>query len=260
MKTHPLAGKRIVTTRAEGQTRELIATLESVGAVPIVFPTIEIVPLSDAEYDPLDTALKNLHMYHWIIFTSVNGVRNVIDRMRSLGLPLELLKACQIAAIGPATEGLLREHGLDPALRPPEYVAEAILAELRARAPLTGQRFLLLRVDVARAVLREQLRAAGAEVDEIHVYRTTLGRPSPEAFAELRAGVDVITFTSSSTVRNFFALLGDDAQTLAAHALIACIGPITAGTAREMGLRVDLQASEYTVGGLLSVLEAHYAG
>ncbi len=125
--------------------------------------------------------------------------------------------------------------------------------------PIAGQRFLLLRVDVARAVLRDQLGAAGATVVEVHVYRTTLGEPDETAYAELRIGVDIITFTSSSTVHNFFTLLGDEAASIISKAVIACIGPITAETAREMGLHVHVVATEYTVRGLMSSLENYLA-
>ncbi len=250
--THPLAGKRIVATRAEGQTQEFVALLREAGAVPIVFPTIRIVPLDDTH--ELDAALTRLNEYDWVIFTSVNGVRNVIDRMQALGLSPDILNSRQIAAIGPATEALIRSYGVRTDLRPSEYIAEAIVSDLLARGPVTGTRFLLLRVDIARAVLRQQLTARGALVDEIPVYRTALGQPDAAAYAELRAGVDVITFTSSSTVRHFFELLGGEARPIADKALIACIGPITAQTAREMGLQVGVVATEYTVRGLMAAL------
>jgi uroporphyrinogen-III synthase len=254
--THPLAGKRIVATRAEEQSYELVTLLESVGAVPILFPTIRIVPLDD--YRELDDRLQHLSDYDWVIFTSVNGVRHVIERMRTLGLPLATCDKCHVAAIGPATEALLRQYGIRISLRPDEYVAEAIVAELLKRGPVKGKRFLLLRVDIARAVLREQLVEEGAQVDEIPVYQTALGQPDPAAYEALRTGVDVITFTSSSTVRHFFDLLGGEALPIASRALIACIGPITAQTAREKGLQVGVIAREYTIPGLVAALTNHF--
>ncbi len=254
--THPLAGKRIVATRAEEQSYELVTILETVGAIPILFPTIRIVGLDD--YRELDDRLQHLADYEWVIFTSVNGVRHVIDRMHALGLPLATFDHCHIAAIGPATELLLTQHGVRISLRPDEYVAEAIVAELLKRGPVAGKRFLLLRVDIARAVLREQLIAQGAEVDEIAVYQTALGQPDPAAYEALRTGVDVITFTSSSTVRHFFDLLGDEALPIANRVLIACIGPITAQTAREHGLQVGVIAREYTIPGLVAALTNHF--
>ncbi len=251
--THPLAGKRVVATRAEGQTTEFIALLREAGAVPIIFPTIEIVPLDDTA--DLDAALGRLRDYEWAIFTSINGVKNVMARMQALGRSLADFNLCNIVAVGASTEAVLRGYGIQIALRPDEYVAEAILSGLAERGPIAGKRFLLLRVDTARAVLRDQLIAAGGLVDEVAVYRTAIGKPDAAAFAELRKGVDVITFTSSSTVRNFFALLGGDALTIANGARIACIGPITAQTAREYGLHVDVVATEYTVHGLIHALE-----
>ncbi len=251
-----LAGKRIVSTRAEEQAQEFVSILRAAGAVPILFPTIQIAPLDD--YGEVDARLRRLHDYDWLIFTSVNGVRLVIERLYLLGLSPAILNSLQIAAIGPATEALLRQHGVEASLRPPVYIAEAIVEALLERGPVAGKRFLLLRVDIARAVLREQLAAQGAVVDEIPVYRTTIGEPDAAAYEALRAGVDVITFTSSSTVRHFFELLGDEALTIANRALIACIGPITAQTAREKGLRVDITATEYTIPGLVSALTERF--
>src|SRR5689334_7795811 len=119
--TNPLAGKRIVATRAEGQTAQLVAMLREAGAVPIVFPTISIVPLDD--YAELDAALQNLRGYDWVIFTSINGVKNVLARMQALDISPNALNTCHVAAVGPATEALLRENGIEIALRPDEYVA-----------------------------------------------------------------------------------------------------------------------------------------
>lgn len=254
---NPLAGKRVVVTRGEGQSVQFVALLRESGAVPIVFPTINIVPLHDTS--ELDTALQNLDRYDWAIFTSVNGVKNVLARMQALGISSEAFARCKVAAVGPATEALIRQQGIEVALRPAEYVAEEIMTGLTQDGPIAGKRFLLLRVDVARAVLRDQLVAAGAAVDEVHVYRTAIGEPDAAAYKELRAGVDIITFTSSSTVKNFFTLLGDEAKTIADRATIACIGPITAQTAREMGLNVEIVAADYTVSGLMEALEQYFS-
>jgi uroporphyrinogen-III synthase len=248
----PLAGKRVVITRPEAQTSQLITLLREAGAIPIIFPTITIVPIT--ANDALDLALSKLHAYDWVIFTSANSVRVIVERMAALGLPQAHLNRCQVAVIGPATAAALADQGVHVDLQPHEYVAEAIFEALAARGPLAGRKFLLLRADIARAALREQLAARGAIVEEIPVYRTVCGRADPAAYAELRGGVDVLTFTSSSTVRYFFEMLGGEALTIASHALVACIGPITAQTARGFGLRVDLVANEYTVPGLLNAL------
>src|SRR5258707_3279339 len=216
--THPLAGKRVVATRAEGQTAEFIAWLREVGAMPIIFPTIEIVPLDNTA--ELDAALGHLADYDWAIFTSINGVKNVMARMQALRKSPADFNECNVVTVGASTEAVLRDYGINIALRPAESVAEAILAGLAERGPIAGKRFLLLRVDVARAVLRDQLIAAGGLVDEVAVYRTDIGKPDAAAYAELRKGADVITFTSSSTVRNFFTLLGGEVLNIANHARI----------------------------------------
>src|SRR5262249_29159973 len=163
-----------------------------------------IVPLADNTH--LDDALKNLDRYDWIIFTSANGVRVACERLQSLGESISGLSARQIAVIGPATAATLSGYGLNTALQPDEYIAESIYDSLSERESIAGKKFLLLRADIARPTLREQLVKAGAIVDEIPVYRTVRGNPDPAAYAQLRSGVDIITFTSSSTVRYFFEL------------------------------------------------------
>ena len=252
----PLAGKRIVITRPQAQAAEFIDLLRGAGAVPIRFPTIGVVPVEANE--ALDRALRDIDKgpgrYNWVVFTSANGVRFVLDRMQQLGFPPSLLNQCRVAVIGPATAAALESNGIQVARQPEEYVAEAVFESLAAAEPLAGQRFLLLRADKARAVLHEQLAAHGALVDEIPVYHTVRGAPEPAAYGELRAGVDVITFTSSSTVHYFFDLLGAEALRVTQKALVACIGPVTAQTAREYGLHVDLVADEYTIPGLVTAL------
>lgn len=252
-----LAGKRIVSTRPEAQTSEFITLLSEAGATPVIFPTIAIMPVPDNP--ALDHALGNLRDYRWLVFTSANGVRVVVERLKALGLGPAALGACRIAVIGPATAAELAVHGLQADLKPEEFVAEALAEALLAFGPIDRQRFLLLRADIARATLHQQLLAHGAIVDEIPVYQTVRGTPDPAAYAELRSGVDVITFTSSSTVRYFFDLLSEEAPSIARHAMIACIGPVTAQTARELGLRVDLVAEEYTIPGLVQALKERFS-
>jgi uroporphyrinogen-III synthase len=223
-----------------------------VGAIPIIFPTIQIAPLMDNTQ--LDAALGRLKDYDWVVFTSANGVRVVCDRLQTLGQPLSVLGTRQIAVIGPVTAATLASYGLNAALQPTEYIAESIFEAISQRASIPGKRFLLLRADIARATLCQQLIAAGASADEIPVYRTVRAEPDPTAYAQLRSGVDIITFTSSSTVRFFFELLGAEADRIAANAVIACIGPITAQTARSLGLNVSIVAEEYTITGLMAAL------
>jgi len=205
-----IAGKRVVITRPETQAQDFVDRLRQAGAVPVIFPTIQIEPLADNTQ--LDAALKQLAIYDWIIFTSANGVRVVCDRMQTLEQSLSVFSTRQIAVIGPATAATLFSYDIQAALLPEEYIAESIFESLSQQGSIAKKRFLLLRADIARATLREQLVAAGAVVNEIPVYRTVRGTPDPESYAQLRSGVDLITFTSSSTVRFFFELLGAEAE------------------------------------------------
>jgi uroporphyrinogen-III synthase len=252
--TPSLRGKRVVITRPASQAQSFIDGLSAAESVPILFPTIQIAPIQDNPL--LDSALRTLSRYDWIVFTSVNGVHSVLDRMTELGMRVAALNSASVAGIGPATVAALRNRGVQVDLQPAEYVAEAIFTALNEREVIDGSHFLLLRADIARVTLREQLSEAGGIVEEIPVYQTVRGEPDPGAFAELRRGVDVITFTSSSTVRYFFELL-PDARDIASRARIVCIGPITAQTARDFGLTVALVAESYTVDGLLTALLEH---
>ncbi len=241
----PLAGKRILVTRPRAQAAELCDKLAAQGAIPIVFPTIEIAPLDD--YTALDRAIRHLAQYQWIIFTSVNGVKSFWERLDAVGAGL--MPTLRVAAIGPATASALQAHDVTITLIPDEYVAEAIIESIGA---VQGQRILLPRADIAREALAVELQQRGAIVDEIAAYRTLPAQPDTDGLIELRRGVDVITFASSSTVRNFIALVGQTA--IQPGTRIACIGPITANTARELGLRVDVQATDYTMDGLVAAL------
>ncbi len=247
----PLTGLRVVVTRPESQSEELCSRLRALGAQPVLFPVIAIVPPEAG--GPLDKAIARLAGYDWTIFTSVNGVEHFWTRLKTMDVPSPQTNTSpfqgRVAAIGPATAEALRERGVSVDLMPAEYRAEAILDEI---GDVAGQRILLPRADIARRALADGLRTKGAQVDEVPAYRTVRAEPSSAAFKTLRAGVDVVTFTSSSTVRNFVSLTqgldyGDP--------LIACIGPVTAATAHELGLRVDVTAEEYTIDGLLEALK-----
>src|SRR3974377_2197181 len=195
----PLVGKRVLVTRPRAQAAELCDRLAAQGATPIVFPTIEIAPLDD--YTALDRAIRHLAQYQWIIFTSVNGVKSFWERLHAVGAGL--IPTLRVAAIGPATASALQAHDVTITLIPDEYVAEAIIESI---GPVQGQRILLPRADIAREAVPVELRRRGAIVDEIAAYRTLPAQPDPDGLRELQRGVDVITFTSSSTVRNFLAL------------------------------------------------------
>jgi uroporphyrinogen III methyltransferase / synthase len=244
-----LSGKRVLVTRPRAQAAALIEKLAGLGAVPVVFPTIEIAPPEDPEL--LNRAIAEVDRYAWVIFTSVNGVSAFWQALSAAGKDGSGLHDTRVAAIGPATAQSLRERGVTPDFIPGEYIAEAILPGL---GDVAGQRILLPRADIARKALVDALAAQGAFPEEIAVYRTIPAQPDAQAIRALEQGVDIATFTSASTVRSFFALLGERAASLLSGAVIACIGPITADEARARGLAVAVTAAEYTVDGLVEAL------
>ena len=254
----PLSGRRILITRPRAQAMPFARLIENLGGEIVDFPTIEIV--APLKYDSLDQAIQNLSCYHWIIFTSVNAVRSFLARARVLNRDPQSLENVKIAAIGPETGSELERNGLKPALVPGEYRAEAILDGL-VPSEMRGHRVLLPRAAEAREVLPETLRKWGAEVDVVEAYRTVpVAREPSWLRPDLSAGkIDMVTFTSSSTVKAFVALFGgDNLQALMRHVTVACIGPITKSTAEEAGLHVDVVAREYTVAGLTRVIAEYF--
>lgn len=251
----PLHGRKIVVTRPRPQARALADRLAALGATPILFPTIRIAPVADTAR--LDQAILSLARYDWVVFTSVNGVGVFWERMAALKKDADLFDGTHLAAIGPATGEALTEKGVQPDFIPEEFVAERIAEGL---GDVSGRTILLPRAEQARATLADMLRAAGAKVDEIATYRTLPADPEIKGVSPLQ-GADAITFTSSSTVRNFATLAGgpDEARRIAADTCIACIGPITAGTVREMGMRADVVADTYTIDGLVQALVNYYS-
>jgi uroporphyrinogen III methyltransferase/synthase len=250
-----LSGRAIAVTRARAQAPELAALLEAHGARVLAVPTIAIEPPDS--WAPLDAALGTLERYDWVVFTSVNGVEMARRRVPAAG---ERLARRRLAAIGPATARALRDWGCAAEIVPDEYVAEALVGQLAPRLG-AGARVLVPRAAEARDVLVRELRARGAEVDEVAAYRT---RPSGEGGTALRAalaagGVDAVTFTSSSTVRHCAALFapGEAARALSRVA-VACIGPITRDTAREHGLETQIMPAEYTIPALAAAIAAHF--
>ncbi len=254
----PLHGRCIVVTRPRHQANSFARGIEELGGEVVEFPTIEIVP--PKSYSPLDRAIGKIEGYDWIIFTSVNGVRQFVDRVGRLGRSIRDLKGIRIAAIGPATAKGLESNNLKADLVPGEYRAEAILQALRPEE-LRGKRVLLPRAAAARDVLPKTLREWGAETDVIEAYRAVL--PKSDAVwlraLLLERKVDVVTFTSSSTVINFAKFFpGEDVRDLLDKAAVACIGPITQNTAEEKGIRVDIVPREYTVGGLTQAIVDYF--
>jgi uroporphyrinogen-III synthase len=244
--------KRVLITRPKSQADAFATALSAAGFEPVFFPVIEIRPMADLS--ELDQALQNLASYDWVVFTSVNGVDVFWSRLADLaltGLPLDL----RVAAIGPKTAEALRNHGASADYVPLEYIAEAILPGL---GDLNGRRVLLPRAEIARKALPEAIIRSGGSVHEIPVYQTLPAHPSPRSLDALRSGVDVITFTSPSTVHSFFAIARDaglDPLHLPGRPLVACIGPITAAAASQEGLPVDLVSEEYTSEGLVNLLK-----
>jgi uroporphyrinogen-III synthase len=254
-----LAGKRIVITRALPQAPALATLLEAKGATAIVIPAIEIVP--PQSFQPLDKALKKIQSYDWLILTSVNGVTALRKRMDKAGMDAGLLRPMRICAIGPATKAEIEKQlGLKVAVMPEEYVAESVVAALRKQ--VAGQNILLVRAKVARDVIPKELRKAGAEVDVAEAYETTLPVNSATKLQELLEGkrADAVTFTSSSTARNFVALLpkNQSPKELLQGIALASIGPVTSETLREVGLWIDVEADTYTMEGLVAGLERHF--
>jgi uroporphyrinogen III methyltransferase / synthase len=250
----PLFGRRVVVTRARAQAGELSRELEALGAEVLEFPTIEIRPPGD--FGSLDGAIRELDSFDWIVFTSVNGVEAFLARLRYHGLDLRAVpRRTKVAVIGRATAEKVEGAGLRVEVTPEEYKAEALVGAL-AGHPLEARRVLIPRAKVAREVLPERLRALGAEVVVPPAYESV---PSDEGKERLKAlleggGIDCVTFTASSTVENFVRAFGTDARRLLAETQVACIGPITAETARGRGLRVDAEADEYTIPGLVEAV------
>lgn len=242
----------MVVTRPRHQADPLSRALREREARIVEYPTIRIQP--PGEPGPLREALEGVERYDWAVFTSVNGVRRVLEELASLDRDAGALRDLELAAIGPSTAGALEAAGLSVDVVPGEYRAEALAEAIRRAGSLDGRRVLLARAADARDVLPERLRDAGAEVDEVTAYETLVGRPDEgDLERRMQAGeIDWLTFTASSTVRNFVRLAG----TRLGPTRVACIGPVTAGTARELGLPVHAVAEEYTVEGLLRALVA----
>ncbi|HAA03717.1 MAG TPA: uroporphyrinogen-III C-methyltransferase [Syntrophobacteraceae bacterium] len=255
----PLFGRTVVVTRAREQASDFKMLLSQWGAHCIEFPTIAIQP--PPSWEPLDLAMARLASYHWLIFTSVNGVSYFLERLRTLGGDIRDLKGIHLAAIGPKTAEAMENLGLRLDLVPSEYRAEAILDALGADS-VRGRRVLLPRALEARDVLPDTLRQWGAEVDVVPAYQTVLpDHESTQVLEALRAGaVDCVTFTSSSTVTNFLRMFArDEILPILEGISIACIGPITAETAQKHGLAVSILPADYTIPALASAIRDHFA-
>jgi len=255
----PLEGRTIVVTRAAAQAQRFRELLQEAGARVIEAPTIVIVP--PASWEALDAALAALASFTWVIFTSVNGVAMVDRRLVARGLAWSALAGRRVAAIGPATADALGEHGIRADVVPGEYRAEGLVARLRKRVGV-GDRVLLPRAAQARDVLGTALRALGADVVEVPAYATRRVEGAAGRLREALAedAIDAVTFTSSSTARNFAELFTEEERRAwRGRFVVASIGPITAATAAEYGLTTDVMPREYTIAALARALVAYFA-
>jgi uroporphyrinogen-III synthase len=262
-KPQPLSGVRILVGRARHQASALSSALRVLGAEVLEIPFIEI--RKPRSYRPLDQALRNLQSYDWMILTSVNGVDAVWGRGEKLHLKLRQPKHLQIAAIGPATESAIIKRGFKVDVVPKQYVAESVVKSLRSR--VKGKRVLLARAKIARDVIPKKLRKAGALVDVVEAYETVIPKSGR---IRLRAALknknrrpQIITFTSSSTVKNFAALLDTETRRKLSQSHLltefrdirfASIGPVTSSTLREFGFDVHMEARQYTIPGLVAAI------
>jgi len=248
-----LTNKRVLITRPRAQAEGFARALRAAGAEPIFFPVIEIVPPDD--YSALDFAIRNLEGYDWLVFTSVHGVEAFFKRLEALDIK-KIPPRLHVAAVGSRTARFLSEHGLWTDRIPDEFIAEAMLPDFGNN--IYGKRFLLPQSNLARTVLANEIRSAGGLVTEVVAYRNRLSEPTVSEIGALRAGVDIVTFTSPSTVRNFIAVLerhGFDIPNLPGNPIFACIGPTTKQAAEEAGLSNLIVSNEYTTAGLIETLD-----
>ncbi|MBF0468619.1 MAG: uroporphyrinogen-III C-methyltransferase [Desulfamplus sp.] len=250
----PFHGKRIVVTRARAQSSGLIATLTELGATCIEIPTIKVVPPSDNT--PLENAVANIKNYDWIVFTSVNGVKFFFDTLFKTGKDVRVMGHLKCACIGPVTKEELAAHGIVSDILPESYRAESVVQAFSGM-DISGKKILLPRAKEARSVLPEELARMGADLDEVTAYVTEKVEDEKNELIEFleQGSIDMVTFTSSSTVKNFKALLPEERFVqLMRNVKVACIGPITSDTAQEEGMTPDIVATEYTIPGLVNAM------
>jgi len=255
MTAMPLLGVRVIVTRSADQAVYLSDKLRSLGATTIEIPTIEIMPPSNT--DSIDSSIRNLSKYDWVIFTSVHGVEFFLRRMAILQVPISSLSCVRIAAIGPATSTVIQSMVRNPDYVPSIFLSESIAAGL---GDLQGKRVLLPRADIASKKLPLLLRDKGASVDEVVAYQTVVPRElkRDKLRTVLESGVDIVIFTSPSTVRNFANTLGNVSGTKElSNVRIACIGPVTAETANQLGMDVDVVANPHTINSLVAAIVSY---
>jgi uroporphyrinogen III methyltransferase/synthase len=253
----PLLGKRIVVTRARAQASDLVGKLTDMGADCLECPTIRVI--APPSWTALDQCIGHIDQYHWLVFTSVNGVHFFFERLFHQGMDARALGHLRTAAIGPATQEELLKYGITTDILPETYQAESVV-DAFSREDLRDKWVLLPRAMEARAVLPEELTRMGAKVNEVTAYQTVQASDGVDQLIDgLRQGrIDMVTFTSSSTAKNFKALLPEQHGGLMKGVRVASIGPITAETALSLGFESTIVASEFTISGLCSAIVAHY--
>jgi uroporphyrinogen III methyltransferase/synthase len=252
----PLFGQTVMVTRTRQQASDLTGLLQNLGANVIEAPTIEIGPPDD--WSAVDAALKKIADYDWVVFTSANGVLHTRDRLRELGLDARVFGRSKIAAIGEVSDDAVKDLlCLKVDLCPEQFVAEALADALVARGEVNGKRYLLLRADIARPILREKLNEFGAaEVNDVPVYETRPVHSLPDGLVESleKKQVQWITFTSSSTAKNLMTLLGPDYRAKLDGVKLASIGPITTQALKELGLPLAVEATTFNIPGLVDAI------
>lgn len=258
MSTGPLTGRRIVVTRAERQSGGLRERLEGQGAEVLLLPTIETVP--PESYQPLDDALREAKRFAWLVVTSANTVRVIGERLTALGLDTQSLSHLRCAAVGPSTAEALRSLGLAVEVVPERYVGEALAAALADR--VRGQRVLLVRAAVARDVVPEMLKTAGASVTIVDAYRTVVPADALErARAVFGTGLlpDAVVFTSGSTVTHLLDVLRDAGLAFPREVACVSIGPVTSAALRDAGLVVAAEAKTASLDALVTACLQRFA-
>ncbi len=254
----PLFGKRVVVTRSRDQVSVFAEQLIDRGATTIEFPTIDVVPPSN--WEELDSAIRNIETYNWLIFTSANAVKFFMERLRGLGRDIRMLKGVNLCVVGPKTAESLEQYGLRADLVPAEFKAEGVLEALGGEK-VKGQRFLIPRAKIAREIIPRKLRELGAEVTVATAYENVKPEADVERVKKLFQDrkISVITFTSSSTVHNFVEILGQkEYKALTNGVDVACIGPVTAKTAEEYGMKVTIMPKDYTIPAFVEAMVEYY--
>ena len=253
--SRPLFGKTIIVTRSRDQASEFSEQLIELGANVLEYPTINIT--SPDDFGPLDRELDSLESTDWLIFTSVNGVDAFFNRIFELGRDVRDLKGVKICSIGPSTTERIKGFHVSIDCQPTKYVAESVVEALKKVEELKGKRFLMPRTDIARSYVPEELRKLGAEVSDIVAYKTVLATDGDNIVLDkLKDGeVDIVTFTSASTVKNFVKIIGEDnLSAFKNNVQFASIGPITNESAEEMDIDISIKAEEYTIPGLVQAI------